>query len=198
VQRTGTISSRTPEGEPNRCPVCGHQVRLEPSRPAGDGPCPFCGTLLWFSMKPPAPVVTAWEYGVGLIQQEQLAAGLELLQTVVAHKPNDVAQRRALRQIERSAVGGRELADASASAVLSEVWWEIHQARHKRAAEFVDWDAIDRAAERGLAVAPQDAELHVQLGNACRARGYLDVARFAYQCALEIAPDRRDVREALG
>jgi hypothetical protein len=54
------ISSRTPEGEPNRCPVCGRLVTIEPSRPPldapdgspnhgpADAPCPACGHLLWF------------------------------------------------------------------------------------------------------------------------------------------------------
>ena len=41
-------SSRTPEGESHRCPVCGKDVRIEPSRPPGDAPCPHCGSLLWF------------------------------------------------------------------------------------------------------------------------------------------------------
>lgn len=41
-------SSRTPEGLPNRCPVCGNEIRIEPSRPPGDAPCAFCGHLLWF------------------------------------------------------------------------------------------------------------------------------------------------------
>lgn len=40
---------RTPEGEPNRCPICGHRVRIEPSRPPGDATCPYCGHLLWFA-----------------------------------------------------------------------------------------------------------------------------------------------------
>lgn len=43
------IASRTPEGVPNRCPVCGNEVKIEPSTPAGDAPCPHCGTLLWFT-----------------------------------------------------------------------------------------------------------------------------------------------------
>jgi hypothetical protein len=43
-----TISSRTPEGDPNRCPICGHHVRLEPSIETRDAPCPNCGHLLWF------------------------------------------------------------------------------------------------------------------------------------------------------
>jgi hypothetical protein len=59
------ISSRTPEGDPNRCPVCGVDSRLDPSRPPGDAPCPACGCLLWF---PPAsvrssPVLTATTAG---------------------------------------------------------------------------------------------------------------------------------------
>ena len=44
-----TISSRTPEGAPNRCPVCGNSLRIEPSTPPGDAPCPNCGSFLWFT-----------------------------------------------------------------------------------------------------------------------------------------------------
>ena len=43
------VASRTPEGSPNHCSVCGAEVVLEPSRPPGDAPCPNCGSLLWFS-----------------------------------------------------------------------------------------------------------------------------------------------------
>jgi len=42
------ISSRTPEGEPAVCPVCGDFVRVEPSEIYYDVPCPSCGSLLWF------------------------------------------------------------------------------------------------------------------------------------------------------
>jgi acyl carrier protein len=45
---TSTISSRTPEGVPNHCPVCGTSICIEPSQPTGDATCPNCGTLLWF------------------------------------------------------------------------------------------------------------------------------------------------------
>src|SRR5262245_40048083 len=41
-------SSRTPEGQSNFCPVCRHEIKIEPSRPTGDAPCPHCGHLLWF------------------------------------------------------------------------------------------------------------------------------------------------------
>jgi acyl carrier protein len=42
------ISSRTPEGDPNHCPICDALICIEPSQPAGDAPCPTCGALLWF------------------------------------------------------------------------------------------------------------------------------------------------------
>jgi uncharacterized paraquat-inducible protein A len=43
------ISSRTPEGRTNRCPVCGSHIVIEPSDPARDAPCPACGHLIWFN-----------------------------------------------------------------------------------------------------------------------------------------------------
>jgi len=43
------LSSRTTEGLPNECPVCGKKVWIEPSVPPGDAVCPHCGNLLWFA-----------------------------------------------------------------------------------------------------------------------------------------------------
>lgn len=54
-----TISSRTPEGSPNCCPVCGAHVAIEPSWPTNDAPCPACGCLLWF----PKVASMDWAYG---------------------------------------------------------------------------------------------------------------------------------------
>ena len=42
------ISSRTPEGQPNCCPICRKALAMEPSQPFGDAPCPHCGCLLLF------------------------------------------------------------------------------------------------------------------------------------------------------
>jgi acyl carrier protein len=46
------VSSRTPEGSPGHCPLCGEAVRIEPSSLTGDAPCPRCGQLLWFFAVP--------------------------------------------------------------------------------------------------------------------------------------------------
>jgi len=43
------ISSQTPESQPNRCRVCGSEIKIEPSALPGDAPCLRCGHLLWFT-----------------------------------------------------------------------------------------------------------------------------------------------------
>ena len=40
-------SSRTPEGEPLRCPVCGARHRVDVANPPGDSVCPSCGAHAW-------------------------------------------------------------------------------------------------------------------------------------------------------
>src|SRR5690349_11316729 len=42
-----SISSRTPEGTPGRCPLCGADLAVEYAAPAGDAVCPQCGCLVW-------------------------------------------------------------------------------------------------------------------------------------------------------
>lgn len=43
------ISSRTPEGSPNRCSICGQDSRIEPSAfPVRDATCAHCGSRLVF------------------------------------------------------------------------------------------------------------------------------------------------------
>ena len=44
-----SISSRTPEGYPGECPLCGAKSSLEFSNPGEDAPCPICGCLIWKS-----------------------------------------------------------------------------------------------------------------------------------------------------
>lgn len=191
------VSTRTPEGEPNKCPVCGHAICVEPSRPPGDAPCPYCGTLLWFTAEPTPRFVNAWEYGAELLKRREIESGLAVLQSVVTYQPNDLAHRQSLRQIERSIRTEHKVRAETASLVMSEVWWEIRQTKRKHASEVIEWGEIDRAVERGLAIAPWDVELNLELGDASRARGFWEIARFAYNCALEAAPDRADIKATL-
>jgi len=47
-------STRTPEGEFNRCGICGCESDMEPSYLFNDATCPACGHLLRYPAKVPA------------------------------------------------------------------------------------------------------------------------------------------------
>jgi len=80
---TDVISSRTPEGVPNHCPVCQNLVCIEPSQPSGDAPCPNCGALLWFYGAPtelrlyPAEFADAIRAPLADLVSEQLGVDLD-------------------------------------------------------------------------------------------------------------------------
>lgn len=143
----------------------------------------------------PASGTKAWDYGLALFAAGQQAEALAILLSVVAHSPGDLALRQTLRELQRQA--SQASATAEPSPLLTEVWLEIRQAKRGRTPQLVEWDQIDQAVERGLTLDPRDADLHVELGHACLARGYREVAGFAFACALEIAPERADAQEQL-
>lgn len=60
-----TISSRTPEGLPGNCPLCGASTNIEYSRPGEDAPCPNCGCLLWLSGQLLHTVIKVYEDALG-------------------------------------------------------------------------------------------------------------------------------------
>lgn len=67
------ISSRTPEGFPSNCPLCGAATNLEFSDPAGDAPCPNCGLLLWHASEV-LPILQRWIADTQGIAPERITA----------------------------------------------------------------------------------------------------------------------------
>src|ERR1019366_9110035 len=43
------ISMSTAQGRPDTCPICGADLKGEPSDPGRHAPCPQCGHRLWFT-----------------------------------------------------------------------------------------------------------------------------------------------------
>lgn len=144
-----------------------------------------------------ASISAAWEYGLKALGNGDVEAGIAVLRNAVAQQSHDAARRRTLRQIERDIRSQGPLDPDAACSALAEAWFAIRQAKHKRAEQLIDWEAVDRAAEQGLAVDPWDVDLQVELGRASEARGHREVAAFAYRSVLEAAPDRADIRERL-
>lgn len=69
-------SSRTPEGSPRHCPVCGQPCAVEPSAETYDAPCPHCGSLLWFT--PQANLIPQAESDDTLIPEVTLPENLQI------------------------------------------------------------------------------------------------------------------------
>ena len=90
-------STRTPEGDHQRCPICGNEVRIDPTRPPGDAPCPHCGALLWFDEHDPSPldsrVASLWQRANSALAADRLElAELCLRRAIILEPANDVLQ----------------------------------------------------------------------------------------------------------
>lgn len=74
------VSSRTPEGLPSECPLCGANTNIEFSDPAQDAPCPNCGHLLWASDQLMQSVIQQYQNALGTepgaIQADTSLSGL--------------------------------------------------------------------------------------------------------------------------
>ena len=96
-----TVSSRTSEGLPNRCPVCGKPVVMEPSL-QGDGPCPHCGHLLWwfnrqltdrFEVNSPITPKTSFVADLGADSLDVVELIMELEEEFDIAIPDEVAEK---------------------------------------------------------------------------------------------------------
>ena len=78
-----TISTRTPEGFPHRCPVCGKTTNLEPAFPGGDSCCPSCGHLLWWFRNRFHGFIDDETFGLATTLSELGAESLETVELVM-------------------------------------------------------------------------------------------------------------------
>lgn len=83
-----SISSRTPEGFPERCPLCGSSARLDFSSAAADAPCPRCGYLIW---KSHAHLVQMKQL-LGRLSEDLDSVQAEMLLDDVVHDSLDIVE----------------------------------------------------------------------------------------------------------
>src|SRR5262245_48379088 len=125
-----TISSRTPEGTPNLCPVCGTHVKIEPSAPQGDGPCPSCGHLLWFTST-----------GLGEVQSTPLTDVTGILSAIEQGDPRAAEQLLPLVYDELRKLAAQKLAQErpgqtfQATALVHEAFLRLVGAKQRQS-----WD----------------------------------------------------------
>lgn len=79
--------------------------------------------------------------------------------------------------------------DNGSGAKMSKMKLMKPKGRIKKGRGKEDWEAVDQAAEEGLAINPWDADLLLALGDSCREREISSIAQYAYEKAVEAAPD---------
>lgn len=119
---------------------------------------------------------------------------IEMFTVAIKMVPDNLMYRQALRGVEGKKYNnnktGKSMAFLSVNSVRSKV---------KKARTAKNWAELDIAAEEGLAINPWDAQFNADLGEACRERGFNDVAIFAYESATspDGAPENKDMLIAL-
>ena len=121
-----------------------------------------------------------WDYAV------------EMFCTAVKMVPDHIAYRQQLRGCERKKYKDNKSGKSMAFLTVNSIRSKIKKARNAK-----NWAEMDTAAEEGLAINPWDAHFNADLGEACRERGCNDVATFAYETAVENAPENKDMLIAL-
>lgn len=98
-------SSRTPEGDDNQCQICGHDARIEPTRPPGDATCPHCGSLIWFPSESPdtsTDVVAArqWERATAAIEANDLRLAERILRMALTADPSNAEFKKTIEELK--------------------------------------------------------------------------------------------------
>ncbi|MCA9028611.1 MAG: hypothetical protein KDA86_25615 [Planctomycetaceae bacterium] len=96
-----SVSTRTPEGEPRRCEICGALSYLEVSS-AGDTLCPRCGVITW-------ELCALFNDAIHVPVTE---LSLDLLDQVARHSLDLVELVMAIEDKWRDELGDREVTEA--------------------------------------------------------------------------------------
>lgn len=149
-----TPSSRTPEGIPNRCPVCGHDVVIDESGSARDATCPYCGSLLWMDRRRSVgSVEEAREHVARLAREiEQLARTAESVDALLSGFLHRLVVILGARAAAIWQLDGHWLSQLSCHSADDEMLAELRTPEHAqllfRSAELQEEQSVVRALLR--------------------------------------------------
>ncbi len=192
-------STRTPEGEPNLCPICGKRLQIEPSRPPGDAPCPHCGSLLWFDPNVPKDIEAqgrASKLFEAAMKQADLGNydyATDLLSVCVRMDPGKLAYVQAFVDALR-----KKLGSSKNIGPMTMFAGRGTRMALKKAMSESDWDEAIQTGLTALAANPWDVPILTQLATACgkildregmsAIITYGDCELYYLKCAFETAP----------
>ncbi len=133
-----------------------------------------------------------WMKGNQAVAKANFDYAIEMYRKAVELAPDNLSFRQSLRGAEYKEYQDNKTGAKFASVRLAGTRNTIRKLRGKK-----DWAAMDNAAEEGLVLNPWDGGLNAAVGEACRNRGFMEVADFSYQLAVDADPDSKDYLQNL-
>jgi tetratricopeptide (TPR) repeat protein len=128
-----------------------------------------------------------WRTGNDAMQNENWDYSIQMFSQCVKIEPDNILFRQALRGVEMKKYGNNKTGAKMGGMKLMGPRGRIKKARMSK-----NWDAVDKAAEDGLAINPWDAQLNAEVGDAARHQEHAAVAAFAYEKAVECDPQNKE------
>lgn len=132
-------------------------------------------------------VVHCWKTGSDALNKQSWDYAIEMFSQCVELEPENLMYRQVLRGAEHKKYNDNKKGAMMAGMKLAGTRQRIKRARTKE-----DWKTVDHEAEKGLLVNPWDAQLNADVGEACFNLGYSEVAKFAYEKAVEAEPANKE------
>ncbi len=113
----------------------------------------------------------------------------EMFGTAAKLVPDNLVFRQSLRGCQKKKYKENKTGASMAFLKVNSARSKIKKARTAK-----NWAEMDAAAEEGLAINPWDGHFNADLGEAARARGFYEIATFAYETATapDSAPENKD------
>lgn len=133
-----------------------------------------------------------WRRGTDAMQNQNWDYAIQMYQQCVKFEPSNLLFRQTLRGTEEKKYDNNKSGAKMAGMKLMGPRGRIKKGQLKK-----DWEAVDAAAEEGLAINPWEAQLHADLGHALNEIGHKEVATFCYEKAVQNDPNSKDFCRAL-
>lgn len=135
-----------------------------------------------------------YKAGVSAIEKQNWDYAITMFHTCVKEVPDFLNYRQLLRNSTYKKYNdNKKGAGMMGKTKLISVRSQIKKTKAKE-----QWDEMDQACEEGLLVNPWDVQLNTELGEAAMKRDYLDVAEFAFSCAVNSEPKNKELLVKLG
>ena len=134
----------------------------------------------------------SWKRGSEAMAKEDWDYAIAMFTTSVTMDPANLMYRQSLRGVEYRKYGNNKTGARLSGPRLMGIRGMIKKARMQK-----NWDQVDQEAEKGLQLNPWDSQLNADVAEACRERGFDEIAVYSFERALEVDQSNKDLLKNL-